>query len=244
MGDGAVAIDVERRSPTRFALHLRIPGWLPPCSLAVTARASIQLRDRDWLLPTMIGMRPADAVRPRSRRWAVSASTPTRSAAGCGRVTLKRGTLVYASRDGQPDHAHRVRLPRQARVRGALRAGTAGRAVTLSVRRRRTPRGIWNGDLYRPSRPGRNPSASKGRAIFRLDNSRAGRATCWSGCAAADKAILSGLLHWAPGDWNEWPGRAFRPMTLKVAGSIAPHHSAAPLLYAGLRVVRMVRQDQ
>jgi uncharacterized protein len=155
---GAVRIGVDPASPAEFGVKLRIPAWARSATIAVNGkrleaaagRGYVEIR-RKWSAGDAISL---DLPMPVERVYA-----NPKVKMDVGRVTLKRGPLVYCLE--QADNSVPVgafRLPRGATPKAAERADLFEGIVAIVADAQAADAKEWDGNLYR-SAPPRNGSA-------------------------------------------------------------------------------------
>jgi DUF1680 family protein len=179
--DGAVGITVTADTPTRFTLHLRIPGWCPAAKLAVNGEAvDVAAHTQDGYVAITREWASGDAVRldldmPPQRLYA----NPSIQA-DLGRVALRRGPLLYCAEATDNDGGvHALKLPRPSRVTERYEPNLLGGVVTLSAEAERDSAADWNGTLYRTDPPATERAALKAVPYFAWDNRDAGDMLVW-----------------------------------------------------------------
>ena len=179
--DGAVAIAVDADTPSRFTLHLRIPGWCRNAALSVNGEAvdlASATRDgyaaltRDWTAGDQVRLDLEMAVER------VRAHPEVRQDAG--RVALMRGPLLYCLEAA--DNAvglNRLRVPEQARFDCRFEPDLLGGVTTLSADVEANATADWDGALYRRE-PARTEAAPiKAIPYFAWDNRQPGEMLVW-----------------------------------------------------------------
>jgi len=179
--DGAIAIAVDVDAPTRFALSLRIPGWCRKASLKVNGEAvdlaavtvdGYARLDREWKAGDSVALDLEMAVER------IHAHPEVRQDAG--RVTLKRGPLVYCLEGiDNPISLNRVALPADAAVDARYEDGLLGGVVTLSAKAKADATTDWGGALYRTEPPKSEEVAIKAVPYFLWDNRAPGEMLVW-----------------------------------------------------------------
>jgi DUF1680 family protein len=179
--DGAVAIAVDADTPSRFTLHLRIPGWCRKAALSVNGEAvdlASATRDgyaaitRDWTAGDQVRLDLEMAVER------VHAHPEVRQDAG--RVALMHGPLVYCLEEA--DNAvglNRLQVPEQARFDCRFEPDLLGGVTTLSADVEADATADWDGALYRRE-PARTEAAPiKAIPYFAWDNRQPGEMLVW-----------------------------------------------------------------
>src|SRR5262249_36617452 len=137
--------------PTRFTLHLRIPGWCRKAALSVNGEpvdlAGVTQRGyaaiaRDWANGDRVRLDLAMAVEQ------VCAHPEVRQDAG--RCALMRGPLVYCLEEADNRVSlNRLRVPGQARFESRFEPDLLGGVVSLSAEAKADEVASWDGALYR-----------------------------------------------------------------------------------------------
>lgn len=178
-GDVRLALNLDK--PSRFTLHLRIPGWCRDANVTVNG-GTIDLTacthkgyaaiTRDW--------QDGDEVRlsiamPVDRLYAHPAASED-----AGRVALQRGPVVYCVEEtdigGEPQ---RLRLPADAEIAARFDADLLGGAVVLEGQALEAGSEDWDGSLYRTSPPVLKPRAFKAIPYHLWANREAGAMLVW-----------------------------------------------------------------
>ncbi|MDQ0471067.1 glycoside hydrolase family 127 protein [Labrys wisconsinensis] len=179
--DGAVRIEVTVEAPTRFTLHLRIPGWCPQARLAVNGgavdlaaatRNGYATIERDWQNGDSVTL---DLAMPVQRLYA---NPQVRQDAG--RVALRRGPLIYCLEAvDNPVPPSRIRLPRQARFEARFEPDLLGGATVLAGEAEAEAVQDWDGALYRSEPPAAEPVPIRAVPYFAWDNREPGEMQVW-----------------------------------------------------------------
>ena len=179
--DGAVAIAVAVDSPTRFTLHLRIPGWCSRATLAVNGEAlDVAAQTTDGYVAITRDWASGDAVRLDLDMTPQRLYPNPRITADLGRVALRRGPLLYcAEATDNGGGVHALKLPRTAPLGERYEPNLLGGVVTLEVEAERDTAADWNGTLYRAEPPRTEPAALKAVPYFAWDNREAGDMLVW-----------------------------------------------------------------
>jgi DUF1680 family protein len=179
--DGAVTIATETEEPTRFTLHLRIPGWCRKAALSVNGKAidlaAVTQRGyaaitRDWASGDEVSLELDMVVEQ------VRAHPEVRQDAG--RIALMRGPVVYCLEEADNRISlNRVRVPERARFECAFEADLLDGVATLSATLEADGTADWTGALYRaePTRP--EPVEIKAIPYFAWDNRDPGAMLVW-----------------------------------------------------------------
>ena len=178
--DGAVAITVEVDNPTRFTLHLRVPGWCSGATLGVNGEAvdvAAQTTDgyiairRDWVSGDNVRL---DIEMKPQRLYANPNIT-----ADLGRVALRRGPLLYCAEATDNDGGvHALTLSRTAQLGEHYEPNLLGGVVTLAAEAERDA-ADWNATLYRADPPHTERATLKAVPYFAWDNRDAGDMLVW-----------------------------------------------------------------
>jgi uncharacterized protein len=179
--DGAVVIALDVDAPTRFTLHLRIPGWSRGAALSVNGE------------PVDLAGATAHGYAAITREWAsgdqvrldldmvveqVRAHPEVRHDAG--RVALMRGPLVYCLEGA--DNAlglNRLRVPGEARFECRFEPDLLDGVATLSAQVEADATADWKGTLYRAEPPRTEPASIKAVPYFAWDNRAPGEMLVW-----------------------------------------------------------------
>ena len=179
--DGAIAIGLTLAKPTRFTLSLRIPGWCRKASLSVNGEA-IDLSavsvdgyariDREWKDGDSVALDLEMAVER------IYAHPEVRQ--DVGRLTLKRGPLVYCLEGA--DNAlslNRIRVPQSARFEATFEPDLLGGVVTIAAEAADDSVAGWSGTLYRSEPPKSEPVTIKAVPYYAWDNREPGEMLVW-----------------------------------------------------------------
>ncbi len=152
---GRVAMTIDPKSPTRFALKLRIPSWSRSATVTVNGKPiDAEARDRgyveimrEWSAGDVVAL---DLPMPVERVYA-----NPRIKMDVGRVALKRGPLVYCLEqiDNSGTAVGMMKLPRDAKAEAAQRTDLFDGIVTIVADAEATDAGEWDGNLYRRTPP-------------------------------------------------------------------------------------------
>jgi len=178
--DGAVAIDVAVEAPTRFTLHLRIPGWCrkaalsvngEPVDLAAATDRGYAAIAREWQDGDRVRLELEMAVER------IHAHPEVRQDAG--RIALMRGPLVYCL-EGADNRIglNRIRVPEDARFDSRFEPDLLGGVVTLSADVEADTTNDWSG-LYRREPTKAETTAIKAVPYFAWDNREPGEMLVW-----------------------------------------------------------------
>ncbi|MBZ9936063.1 glycoside hydrolase family 127 protein [Mesorhizobium sp. BR1-1-16] len=179
--DGAVGITVDVDKPTRFALSLRIPGWCRKASLSVNGEA-IDLSaatvdgyariDREWKAGDTVSLNLELAVERLYAHPEVRQDV--------GRITLKRGPLVYCLEGIDNSVAlNRIKVPGDASFNANFEPDLLGGVVTLTAEAADDSPEGWNGTLYRTAPPKSEPVPIKAVPYYAWDNRDPGEMLVW-----------------------------------------------------------------
>jgi len=179
--DGAVGITVDVDKPTRFALSLRIPGWCRKASLSVNGEA-IDLAaatvdgyariDREWKAGDTVALNLELAVERLYAHPEVRQDV--------GRITLKRGPLVYCLEGIDNSVAlNRIKVPGDASFNANFEPDLLGGVVTLTAEAADDSADGWNGTLYRTAPPKSEPVPIKAVPYYAWDNREPGEMLVW-----------------------------------------------------------------
>jgi DUF1680 family protein len=179
--DGAIGITVGVDSPTRFTLHLRIPGWCPEARLAVNGQAvDIAAHMRDGYVAVAREWGSGDAVRLDLDMEPQRLYPNPNIQADLGRVALRRGPLLYCAESADNDvGVHSIKLPRTSQLEARFEPDFLGGAVTLTADVERDSDHNWNGTLYRADPPATVRAALKAVPYFAWGNRDAGDMLVW-----------------------------------------------------------------
>ena len=179
---GRIRIAVHPAAPHRFSLKLRIPGWARDATASVngeavdvgaaTTRGYLDIT-REWsegdIVELELPMRPERVfANPKVRM-------------DLGRVTLRRGPLVYCleQADNPDAPVAQLALPRSAGVEAADRRDLFDGIVTLTARGSAASAGDWDGVLYRTSPPAAAPATLTAIPYYLWANRAPGPMAVW-----------------------------------------------------------------
>jgi uncharacterized protein len=179
---GRIRITVRPDAPHRFSLKLRIPGWARGATASVngeamdagaaTTRGYLDIT-REWsdgdVIELDLPMQPERVfANPKVRM-------------DLGRVTLRRGPLVYCLEQADNPEAPvmQLALPRDAAVETADRRDLFDGIVTLTARGSAVSAGGWDGVLYRTSPPAAAPATLTAIPYYLWANRAPGPMTVW-----------------------------------------------------------------
>ncbi|MBU6399982.1 MAG: glycoside hydrolase family 127 protein [Verrucomicrobia bacterium] len=177
--DGRVTFKSELASPTRFALHLRVPGWCQTATLTVNRKRVTAPRrergyfvlDRDWRAGDTVELDLPMPVRLLAANPEVRADR--------GRVAIQRGPLVYCLEDcDQGAPLPSLCLPANPRMRAVREPSLLGGIVVIKGSASAAADGRWAGELYQPPPP-RRPVAIQAIPYYAWGNRRAGDMEVW-----------------------------------------------------------------
>jgi uncharacterized protein len=179
--DGAVAIAVDVDTPTRFTLHLRIPGWCRKATLSVNGKAvdlagatadGYAAITREWAKGDRVRL---DLDMPVER---VRAHPEVRQ--DVGRIALMRGPLVYCLEGADnPISLNRIRVPEKAPFESRFEPDLLGGVVTLSARAEADGTADWTDTLYRREPTKAEATPIKAVPYFAWDNREPGEMLVW-----------------------------------------------------------------
>jgi DUF1680 family protein len=179
--DGAIGITVDVAKPTRFALHLRIPDWCRKATLSVNgspvdlnaAKSDGYARiEREWKAGDTVQLDLDLAVEQLYAHPEVRQDV--------GRVTLKRGPLVYCLEGiDNPLSLNRIRVPAASSFTANFEPGLLEGVVTLAAEAKADVTGDWNGDLYRTAAPKTETVPIKAVPYYAWDNREPGEMLVW-----------------------------------------------------------------
>jgi len=179
--DGAVAITVTTPAPTRFTLHLRIPGWCREARLAVNGAAvdlvavthdGYAAIARDWSAGDEVHL---DLEMNVER---IHAHPEVRQDAG--RITLMRGPLVYCLEGADnPAGLNNIRVPEAARFNCAFEPDLLEGVVTVTAQAEAESTADWSRNLYRREPAKAAPMPIKAVPYFAWDNRAPGEMLVW-----------------------------------------------------------------
>ncbi len=179
--DGAIGITVDVDKPTRFALNLRIPAWCRKATLSVNG-APVDLKgvaedgyariEREW--------KAGDAVQLDLDLTVEQLHAHPEVRQDVGRVTLKRGPLVYCLEGiDNPLSLNRIRVPAASSFTANFEPGLLEGVVTLAAEAEADATGDWNGDLYRTAAPQTETVPIKAVPYYAWDNREPGEMLVW-----------------------------------------------------------------
>jgi DUF1680 family protein len=179
--DGAVAIAVDADQPTRFTLHLRIPGWCRKAALSVNGKAvdlaSVTAEGyaaitREWA--------PGDRVRLDLDMTVERVRAHPEVRQDVGRIALMRGPLVYCLEGADnPISLNRVRVPEAAPFESRFEPDLLGGVVTLSATAAADATADWTDTLYRREPAKAEAMPIKAVPYFAWDNREPGEMLVW-----------------------------------------------------------------
>ena len=179
--DGAVAIKVAARAPTRFTLHLRIPGWCRKATLAVNGAAlDLAAVTRDGYATIARDWSDGDEVRLDLEMAVERVHAHPDVRQDSGRVTLMRGPLVYCL-EGADNAAglNRIRIPDGARFTCAFEPELLNGVVTVTADVEADSTVDWSQTLYRQEPPKAAPASIKAVPYYAWDNRAPGEMLVW-----------------------------------------------------------------
>jgi DUF1680 family protein len=179
--DGAVTVAVRLDAPTRFTLHLRIPGW------SRNARLSVNGETVD------LGSVMQDGYAALARVWAngdqvqldldmaveqIRAHPDVRQDAG--RIALRRGPLVYCLEEtDNPVGLCRVSMPDRTQFECRFDPDLLDGVITLSASVQTAETSDWTGALYRTGPVKTKATPIKAVPYFAWDNRSPGEMLVW-----------------------------------------------------------------
>jgi DUF1680 family protein len=179
--NGAVAIDIQTEVPTRFALHLRIPGWSRQATLAVNGEAlDLKALTRDGYATIERNWKTGDAVRLDLDMGVERIYANPQVRQDIGRVALKRGPLIYCVEEtDNQTQLHRLRVDRETRFDAQEAPNLLGGVVTLCATVEAESTGDWNASLYRTDPPELLKTPIKAVPYYAWDNRDPGEMLVW-----------------------------------------------------------------
>lgn len=179
--DGAVAIAVEVDQPTRFTLHLRVPGWCRGANLSVNGEpVDVATATTNGYVAVSREWRTGDAVRLDLEMGAERLYAHPEIRQDLGRVALRRGPLLYCvEATDNPAGVQRLRVSREASLEEAFEPNLMGGMVTVSAAVTADATDDWNGTLYRSEPPREASAALKAVPYFAWDNREGGDMLVW-----------------------------------------------------------------
>ncbi len=179
--DGTVAITMGLTTPTRFTLHLRIPGWCRGATLAVNGvPVDVKAATVDGYVAIAREWVDGDAVRLELAMTAERLYANPEIRQDLGRVALRRGPLLYcAEATDNPTGVQRLKIPRSTPLEEAFEPNLLGGLVTLSAKAEADASADWQGTLYRSEPPVTAPAALKAVPYFAWDNREGGEMLVW-----------------------------------------------------------------
>ena len=179
--EGAVAIEVEVEEPTRFTLHLRVPGWCRGARVAVNgAPVDVAAATRDGYVALERSWQAGDKVTLELAMGPERLYANPAVRQDLGRMALRRGPLLYcAEAVDNPGGVETLRVPRAAPLREAFEPDLLGGVVTLTGEAGRDDAAGWEGTLYRTDPPQTAPATFKAVPYFAWDNRAPGAMQVW-----------------------------------------------------------------
>jgi DUF1680 family protein len=179
--DGAVAIKVDVEAPTRFTLHLRIPGWVRKAALSLNGQAvdldavtrnGYAALTRDWANGDQVQLDLDMAVQQ------IRAHPEVRQ--DVGRVALMRGPLVYCLEEVDNSVGlNRLRAPDASRFECRFEPDLLGGVTTLAAGASADATADWAGILYRAEPMEAEATQIKAVPYFAWDNREPGEMLVW-----------------------------------------------------------------
>ncbi len=180
---GKVRIAVSPEQPAAFGLKLRIPAWANGAATASvngsaidvaanTQRGYLDIR-REWKAGDAVELDLPMTVQRVYAHPAVRMDI--------GKVTLKRGPLVYCLEqvDNPSGPVTRLRLPRTAAIVTRDGSNMMGGVVMLAADGRILAADDWDGKLYRSSPPIERPAVLTAIPYYAWNNREPGPMTVW-----------------------------------------------------------------
>jgi hypothetical protein len=180
---GKVRIAVSPERPATFNLKLRIPAWANGAAnasvngntidvAANTQRSYLDIR-REWKAGDTVELDLPMTVQRVYAHPAVRMDI--------GKVTLKRGPLVYCLEqvDNPSGPVTRLKLPRTAEIVTRDGSNLLGGIVTLAADARMLAADDWDGKLYRATPPIEKPAALTAIPYYAWNNREPGMMTVW-----------------------------------------------------------------
>jgi len=165
-----------------FTMKLRIPGWARDASASVNGEA-IDIgtnMQRGYLCLARTWM-PGDIVTLDLHMSVERIYAHPSVRMDNGRVALMRGPLVYCAEqvDNPATPIGDIRLPRDAELTAAPRAGIFGGAVTVVAKGAAVDAAEWQDDLYRTSPPAGKAALWTAVPYFLWNNRQPGQMAVW-----------------------------------------------------------------
>lgn len=176
---GNIRINVDPPAPTAFDMKLRIPGWCKKATLSVNGKAvsgkpvnGYITINRTWQQGDVIAL---DLDMPAERLYAhpgVIMDT--------GRVTLKRGPLVYCveEADNPGGRVQRLKLPRRSAISVVQRNDLFGGIVQLQAKASAIDESDWK-SLYRTAPSTEQPATLTALPYYLWANRGHGSMVVW-----------------------------------------------------------------
>jgi DUF1680 family protein len=179
--DGAVAIAVDVDTPTRFTLHLRIPGWCRKAALSVNGKAvDLASVTTDGYAAITREWAKGDQVRLDLEMTVERLRAHPEVRQDVGRIALMRGPLVYCLEGADnPISLNRVRVPDRARFKSRFEPDLLGGVVTLSAKAQADGTADWTDTLYRREPAKAEAMPIKAVPYFAWDNREPGEMLVW-----------------------------------------------------------------
>ena len=179
--DGTVAITVDVENPTRFTLHLRIPGWCSGATLAVNdAGIDVATQTTDGYVAVTRDWVSGDTVRLDIEMQPQRLYANPNIKADLGRVALRRGPLLYCMEATDNDGGvHALSLSRAVQLGERYEPNLLGGVVTLAAEVERDSAADWDGILYRADPPSTERATLKAVPYFAWDNRDPGDMLVW-----------------------------------------------------------------
>jgi len=179
--DERVGISIMVERPTRFSLHLRLPGWCEDATIKLngqpfdhessTSQGYVRV-DRVWTNGDVIELHLPMNVH---KLYAHPDVRQNRA-----RIALQRGPIVYCAEGvDNSEPLNRIIVPLSHPVEATFEAGLLGGLVCLSASALVEAAEDWSDTLYRTSPPLREPTQLKMIPYFAWDNRTAGEMLVW-----------------------------------------------------------------
>ena len=178
--DGDIALSIDPTTPLRFTLRLRVPGWCRKATVAVNGAPVDPASAEKGYLAITRQWTAGDVVRlgfdmPVERLYAHPEVSED-----AGRVTLKRGPVVYCVEEADIGFApQRLGMPADAEIAHAYDPDLLGGAVRLTAEASRSDDRGWTGQLYRNQRPALEAATLRAIPYHLWANREAGGMLVW-----------------------------------------------------------------
>ncbi|HEY0854075.1 MAG TPA: beta-L-arabinofuranosidase domain-containing protein, partial [Devosia sp.] len=176
---GDIKISVDPNTPTAFDIKLRIPGWCKKAKLSVNGKEvtgkpvnGYVTINRTWQRGDTIAL---DLDMPAERLYAHPGVIMD-----AGRVTLKRGPLVYCveEADNPGGRVQRLKLPRQSQIAIVQRNDLFGGIVQLQAKASAIDESDWK-TLYRTTPSSEAPATLTALPYYLWANRGHGSMVVW-----------------------------------------------------------------